>query len=76
MTKRLKQYDDAVAPRLRRIRHCAKMVAYYIRQIEAEAAAMPFVPDWPTQAEADLEDAAFQVARIKDLLKVKMREKV
>lgn len=76
MAPHLKEYDEKVAPHLKRIRHCAKMAAYYIRQIEGEVARMPFVPDWPTRAEADLEDAAVQIVRIKDLLKVKLREKV
>lgn len=76
MDPHLQQYDEAVVPHLRRIRHCAKMIAYHANGIVTAAEQVAFLPEWLTRAEADLEDAMVALHKARDVLEAKTRENV
>lgn len=76
MTPLQAAYDSNVLPHLQRIRHCAKRVSYYSKEVAKAASQMEFLPDWLTIAEADLSEALKQIEQTVEVLQAKTREKV
>lgn len=76
MTPLQAAYDSNVLPHLRRIRHCAKMVTYYAKEAERSAEQMAFLPEWATQAEADIADAAKTINGVLSHFSAKPRKEV
>jgi hypothetical protein len=76
MPERSKQYDETVLPRLKEIRSAVRIIKYYTAKMARAAEGIEFLPEWLTRAEADLEEAALEIHRARDLLEEKTREKV
>jgi hypothetical protein len=76
MPERSNRYDETVVPRLKEIRSAVRIIKYYTAKMARAAEGIEFLPEWLTRAEADLEEAALEIHRARDLLEEKTREKV